>query len=365
MNVGAHGFTASIAERVRNAPDRLLPVLCDRGGSRIRIMAQREIGVRLLTQGAPRLVSNLESPIPGLRRSSAWALGRLGEPSFRGMLFSAACKERVDAARFQMAVAAVACGEDRNKAFDVLWTAANRTLCGAYGERHVGGYAGYGSTEIRQYWDWSNRYDDTQHIGHSRAPAREVCDFEGEREAVLAKAIGGLPDDFDALATLWRTAGRRMRLTLTAAKGLHGDPRWVPSLLQSLFSTDIDPGHGFALRAESARALGRIGVPSVVPLLKKAIDMEALDQEGRPGSGLGIQRSVRETMLAALGELQAGQSITMSYLGNTHSSASGGLYLPAMDALWKSSDVSLLRRLAVRGDLVGQNASGVISALSL
>ena len=364
MNVGAHDFGASIAGRVRNAPDRLLPMLCDRGGSRIRIMAQREIGVRMLTQESTRLVRNLSSPIPGVRRSSAWALGRLGEPVFSAALFAAAESERVDAVRFQMAVSAVACGTTQHEAYGILKAASGRTLCGAYGERTVGGYAGFGEIETRQYWDWAIRSAIEQDTVFNRARAREGCDFEGEREAVLVKALSGLPDDFESLVALWRTAGRRMRLTLTVAKGLHGDPRWIPSLLRSLFSTDIDPGHGFALRAESVIALGRIGAPSVAPLIEKAMTMEALDQEGRPGAGLGIQRSVRESILASLGELQAGQSIAMSYLGNTHSTASGGLYLPAMDALWKSADKVSLRRAAALGGLAGRNASGVLDALS-
>tara|TARA_B110000495_G_C22769754_1_gene450501 strand:- start:330 stop:683 length:354 start_codon:yes stop_codon:yes gene_type:complete len=91
--------------------------------------------------------------------------------------------------------------------------------------------------------------------------------------------------------------------------------------------------------------------------------MEALDQEGRPGAGLGIQRPVRRYLLAALGELQCSADVLAQYLGNTHGSAEGGFYLPAMDALWKVGDSKCLRRSLDGPEFVAANALGVLVAL--
>ena len=145
--------------------------------------------------------------------------------------------------------------------------------------RTVGGDVGFGEVEFRQYWGWAIRSVIKQDTVTFRARAREGCDFEGERGAVLAKAMSGVP-------------------------------------------------------AEVVRSLWRHGIPAMAPLLKKTMPLEALEHERRAGARLGIQRSIREAILASLGELQAGQSVAMPYLGNADSTASGGLYLPAMDALW-------------------------------
>ena len=136
-----------------------------------------------------------------------------------------------------------------------------------------------------------------------------------------------------------------MRLTLCKAMGLHGSPLFAGRLVDCLRSMSVDPGHGFALRMESAIALGRLGFSLNRTVLVQALENEALDFEGRPGAGLGVQHSVRSHILAALGELQAAPNVLCQYLGNTHGSADGGFYLPAMDALWKVGHASLLERL--------------------
>jgi hypothetical protein len=98
-------------------------------------------------------------------------------------------------------------------------------------------------------------------------------------------------------------------------------------------------------------------------VLEHGLTVEALEFEGRPGAGLGIQFPVRSSILAALGECGASRSApTLSgYLSNTHGSAMGGFYLPAMDALWKIGDpTALLPLLSSSEELVVANALGVL-----
>ena len=92
---------------------------------------------------------------------------------------------------------------------------------------------------------------------------------------------------------------------------------------------------------------------------------EALDHEGRPGAGLGIQRPVRASMLAALGEL-GDVSIApyiAGYLGNTSGTAHGGYYLQAMDALVKLGAKREAELLVGADEVTAANARGVIDAL--
>ncbi len=365
MNMIANRLNRSVLGRMGGVPDRMLAILGDRGPVQIRIAAQREIGSRGLCSERKTLIRDLSSSVPGVRRSSAWALGQLSVSGDSEKLRDAAEQERVDSVRFELCVAAVRCGHSPSAAYAVVEQASMRELVGAYGSRRVGGYAGYGEEVLRQYWEAALTQTDGGHIS-SHARAREECGFEAaDRDQIIQQALRGDPSFMSPLQNLWVTSGRRMRLTLTMAKGLHGDPRWIPSLLSSLFSVDVDPGHGFALRSEAALALGRIGVPAVGPQLLKAIEFEALDQEGRPGAGLGVQRSVRSCLIAALGELQAAEGALAGYLDNTHGNATGGLYLPAMDALWKVGDRQPLAEASRRGGIAAANAQGVLAAMSV
>ena len=135
-------------------------------------------------------------------------------------------------------------------------------------------------------------------------------------------------------------------------------------LKKALTAIDVDPGHGFALRSHAAVALGRLGLKDAIRPLVKALASEALDFEGRPGAGLGIQQPVRSDIISALGELQCPPDALMTYLGNTHGSAHGGFYLPTMDALWKAGDAEPLYELLGQSDLVAANALGTIRAIS-
>ncbi len=175
------------------------------------------------------------------------------------------------------------------------------------------------------------------------------------------------PDDFTLLTGRVERVGRRERHALSRALGLHGDPRSAAVLTKVLSAIDVDPGHGFAGRRAAAEALGRLGDPALAPALVRAMEAEAIEHEGRPGAGLGIQYPVRMVMIAALGESGAVSEARRlaSYLGNTHGSAMGGFYLPAMDALWKLGDAEPLLALLPGPALPAANALGVLGALGL
>jgi HEAT repeat protein len=96
--------------------------------------------------------------------------------------------------------------------------------------------------------------------------------------------------------------------------------------------------------------------------------MEAIDHEGRPGAGLGIQFPVRTTLIWAVGELQDKRavSVLLPFLNDDAGSPTGGFYLAAMDALWKLGPTAVpeLRRAASTGDAtVACNARHLLSEL--
>lgn len=363
MNMIENRFRAGLHGLMSRASDQMLIAILRRRSPNTRTMAIRELGLRERDNPRGTLGDFLTNAVPGVRRSAAWAIGRSASKAEGARLLHLAKNERVDMVRFSQAMGAVACGISTQDAWAVLEHAAKRSLRGGYGERRMGMYAGFSPENCKDLWDLGTGPNQGDFFIR-RASAREALGFEPEdRATILRLALCADPRDFELLSGLWAGAGRRMRLVLTAAMGLHGDPRWVPRLLGSLRAMDVDPGHGFALRSESALALGRLGLPGVASSLVVGLEMEALDQEGRPGAGLGIQRPVRRYLLAALGELQCSADVLAQYLGNTHGSAEGGFYLPAMDALWKVGDSKCLRRSLDGPEFVAANALGVLVAL--
>lgn len=176
------------------------------------------------------------------------------------------------------------------------------------------------------------------------------------------------PTGFDDLTARLRTAGRREQHALFNALGLDGDPRALPLLTDALRATDVDPGRGFTQRRLAATAIGRIGLRDGTPILLRALKDEALDFEGRPGAGMGIQYPVRTNLVWALGEVGDPAAIPtlVSYLSNTSGSAFGGFYLAAMDALWKLGNAAipaLTTALATGPDTQAAHALGVLLAL--
>jgi HEAT repeat protein len=186
-----------------------------------------------------------------------------------------------------------------------------------------------------------------------------------DRQTLLDLAVFEHPDDFDLLRAAIGSQGRRMRHTAATALGLGGDPRGYDLLLPVLVAIDVDPAHGFTGRATAATALGWLGLPRAGRVLVRAMRDEALDHEGRPGAGLGIQRPVRASMLAALGEIGAPEwaDLIAGYLGNTSGSAHGGFYLQAMDALIKLGAGDVARAYLSGPEVVAANALGVLAGL--
>ena len=131
MNEIANRLNRSILGRIEGAPDRMLVILGDRGPDQIRIVAQREIGSRGLRSGRSVLLGNLSSSVPGVRRSSAWALGRLAEARDAQTLIESAAGERVDSVRFDLCLAAARCGYSPTEAYAVAERASRRELVGA------------------------------------------------------------------------------------------------------------------------------------------------------------------------------------------------------------------------------------------
>ena len=346
----------------RKSEGDLLAILSDRSDWS-RACAIMEMGCRPNGAFTKVLYGIIGDQSPAIRRQAAATLGKIGRSDFAEPLLERARVERVDMTRFAMCVAAVQCGADREQSRAVLAEAGARRLHGAYGSKTVGGLAGFGVATTDMLWGHIFGSGGETNIS-SHARAREVLGFEPEnRYAVISLAVHCDRRDFDHLHGLWLAAGRRMRLTLVMAMGLHGDPRWLPFLVDALTAMDVDPAHGFALRSEAATALGRLGLKEGQAHLVRALENEALDHEGRPGAGLGIQRPVRTHILGALGELEGPSSVLLSYLGNTHGTVTGGFYLSAMYGLWKAADASVLRKTLNGPALPAANALGVLVAL--
>ena len=346
----------------RRSTDDLVAITLAATGWR-RALAIRALGIRSEGGFRPELIQLLGDSVPAVRRHTAWAMGNSCKRELGPRLLACAREERVDMVRFSMAAAAIRCGGDPHDVAAVVMNAAQRSMVGAYGRRVTGGSAGFDLDTCGGLWR-QPCVQGTLEFSDARERAREVLGFDADnREAVIALGLSADPRDYALLSGMWMAAGRRMRLSLVMAMGLHGDPRWLGPLLRILGSLDVDPGHGFALRAEAATALGRLGLYGAVQPLVVALTNEAMDHEGRPGAGLGIQRSVRSNILGALGELGGPESVFLDYLGNTHGNATGGFYLPAMDGLWKRGCCVSVARLLKGEAVAAANALGVLGAI--
>ncbi len=342
------------------------------GHSSRRARALRELGARD-HRVQDQLLKGLQDPVPGVRRAAAWALGwRMGADDGPGLL-AAANKEVCDAPRWTMAVAAVRCGALASEAWPLVAGPARRQLQTWCGARAPGPLVGAGIADMEMLWisalcPGAVSPDQLEPVDPhaARAGARQRVESDpDDRQALMDLAVYEHPDDYEVLLAATRSQGRRMRHTGAGALGLNGDPRGIEALLQVLAAIDVDPGHGFTGRATAATALGRLGLPAAVRPLLRAMRDEALDHEGRPGAGLGIQKPVRVFMLHALGELgdKSAAGPVSAYLGNTTGSPSGGYYLPAMDALVKLNAVSQARVLLGAEETTAANALGVLGAL--
>ena len=340
----------ALGDRVLGAPEGALLEVRLRalrwGGPSTRCRAARSLEGEV---GAlDPLLGALADPAPGVRRAAAWSLSATGSDARLAMaLLVAAKRERCDEPRLAMAVAAARCGAPVTEAWALVEAGAERTLQTCYGPRSVGLALGGGSGELRRRWVGALC------PGHPGQDPREtpVEPLAAARERARA-LLAAEPDDardLELLSGLQRGAGRRASLAAVVALGLHGDPRALPALRGVLRAVDVDPGAGFAGRFRAATALGRLGLPEAAAALVEALEDEAMDHEGRPGAGLGVQIPVRSALLSALGECGEPEiaPVLATYLANTHGSALGGFHLPAMDALLSGPEIAAANALGV------------------
>ena len=266
--------------------------------------------------------------------------------------------------KLELAAAWIRSGGEPQLAHEFLEEHGQRVVSAHTGRRKLGAVLGQDSAGLRSALE--GLLEDKQ----SAAQQLEADPHsERGRRALIAFAHQGRPQDLQTLLGLLKTGGRRTEQAAIAALGLHGDPRSIKELRSMLSSMSVDPGRGFAMRRHSATALGRIGLREAGPALLKALRMEVVDHEGRPGAGLGIQYPVRTNLVWALGELQEQRAIgpLVALLGDDSGSAMGGFYLAAMDALVKIGEPckSAVGRVAESGSgAASVNAAGVLEQLS-
>lgn len=379
------GQASVMRRRLKDAVvDRLLPVPETAGEGQLALLLRRGSPgqrVRAVRAGAQALelkvlLGGLVDYTPGVRRAASWALGLRRDDAALAPLWAAARVERCDTVRLAMAVAAVRLGADVERAWGLLEQAARRRMASFYGPRPIAVAVGAGPDMLGRSWfrALAPRADHhgppgrvlPQAAGWIRDDARARLERDPEDRVALADlAAQQHPDDLELIISRKWVSGRRESHAICQALGVHGDPRAITTLVQVLRAMDVDPGHGFAGRRAASIALGRVGVPTVGPVLERALVDEALDYEGRPGAGLGIQFPVRAVILTALGEAGCTDQarVLASYLGNTAGSALGGFYLPAMDALWKLGQIEPVRAMLSQAELPASNAVGVLAAL--
>lgn len=347
-----------------------------RGDAPLRLRAARALAERDEPEVRPLLLALLTDPVPGLRRAAARGLGARGEAS--EALDAAAKNEPCTSVLIELLAAQVRCGGALGDALARAEAHGARTLTTSRGPRSPEAACGFGPHACRQEL---LRLLDPRAVGGGapraipRRALREelrailLRDPDGAgRQALEDLAAQGHPQDRPLLEEAQRLAGRRGAHGLLIAMGLHGDPRELPTLLDQLDRMDVDPSRGFAQRRLAALAIGRMGLPGAAERLVRALETEALEHEGRPGAGLGVQFPVRSNLLWALGEIQAfdAAKVLVGYLGNLHGSALGGFHLPAMGALVKLGPAAIAPTLAVAltdGE-AAQNAVGVLLALN-
>jgi len=272
-----------------------------------------------------------------------------------------------------MAAASVRCGESVAAAWAAVEAATQREMVTFYGTRRMADAIGAGVSTQAHRWVLLLQPDGDHHAPQALTPQpmeqlRQQA-LDGLRrdpeDRRLLKVLGAQQHPADLAILLRSPTGRRTRHVASEALGMHGDPRALPVLSGTLRAIP-DPGQGFASRRVAGEALGRLGCPEAGPILARALEQEALEFEGRPGAGLGVQFPVRSVLLVSLGEAGATDQsrLLAGYLSNTHGSALGGFYLPAMDALWKLGVPEPLAAL-LRSDeeLVVANAIGVLGAM--
>ena len=340
-----------LRERLLGSPEGLdgpaLARVLRRGDEALRIRAARALAGHLEEPATALLVELLEDPSPGVRRAALRGLG--GRGVARG-IEGLQGRERVHTVLLAAAVARVRCGQPRGEALAALEASVLRPVETVRGIRTPEQAIGLGIDDLGAELD--------------QALGEEPPDLE-EAQGLEDLGAQARLEDYERLLAARHGAGKRAENAWLVAVGRHGDPRFAPSLREALGRMDLDPGRAFAHRRLAALSLGRIGDRDAAKPLVEALEVEALEHEGRPGAGLGVQYPVRTVLLWALGELQSRPEVLAGYLGNLHGSALGGFHLPAMGALWKLGEAArpILTRVAAGRDEAAANARGVLAAL--
>ena len=362
----------SIRERLRPGPedtsDEEVRRSVERGSTPWRARALRVAAVRGIPLELPLVQTLLSDVGPGVRRATAWACGFSGEPVWVEPLAARLAAEPTRTVARELAIAAVRCGGSVAAFETALAGVLRRPVATWYGERDLSQAAG---DAVGRQLKWYRAA-----LGGGSDSARPFRSLRAERlssiaadpdDHVLLAGLGALghPHDLDLILRVLRGPGRRGQHAATEALGLLGDPRAVGPLFDILNASDVDPGHGFRGRALAAESLGSLGLPETGGRFRRALVQEALDHEGRPGAGLGIQLPVRSVLLMAIGEAGAVELAPelVRYLGNTHGSALGGFHLPAMASLVQLGATEPLLPLLKGPELVVANAIGVLGAL--
>lgn len=361
-----HGrWRRALRDRLRGSPERAgleaLLGMAEEGPVDRRVRALRQLGARREERGGELAWSALAAEAPGIRRAGAWLLGRLGEPSHGEGLLEALGKERQPEVALALALAAVHTGRPAAEAWSRLEGRIRCVVPTSRGPRDLSQALGDGLGEVRRRFELGTRAGAGERARQDALHALEADPSESEALALVAAA--GHPGDLPVILGALAEPGRRIRHLAVDALGILGDPRALPELVSVLQATDVDPGYGFQQRRRAARSIGRLGLPEAGSALARAVEAEALDHEGRPGAGLGIQFPVRGALLLALGEAGARREadLLVRHLVNLHGSALGGFHLPAMAALVALGPLPELEA-ALAGEADGAaNAVGVLA----
>lgn len=370
------GAIMALLDRLLGDPDLLAPSALARGLRRgsepFAVRCARALGEHRVASaaGLAPLLAPLRDEHAGLRRAAARTLGNLGRPEALGPLRAAAEVERTEEGRLAIAVARIRCGDDAALLAAALERDDRRVLHTVGGPRSPSAVHGLAPLSERLWACLGDSPGDIQPRPALLAARRQQLERPdpGRRglDIALNLAALGHPDDLARIQAQLRSAGRRGEHTLFVALGLTGDPRASTPLRDALRATDVDPGRGFAQRRIAATGLGRLGLRQGAGWIARALQDEVADFEGRPGAGLGIQYPVRTNLLWALGEIGAPASIPtlLAHLDDTHGSALGGFYLPAMDALWKLGPVALPALRHAARDATEITAAHAVSVLA-
>lgn len=320
----------------------------------------RELETRSGRAAEECLLAHLAHPVPGVRSQAARGLH---SPQARAILEDALQTERCTSVLVQLSAAFIRCGGPPDQAHARLVTHATRDLETHNGPRDVGGALEGGPDRLVALLPGPQ-----ESLGALRRSLAEEPHTEEGRRALSLLSKHGLLEDYGRIQRLKTSGGRRTEHQRIIAMGQHGDPRFLKELCGFLSEMHVDPGRGFAHRRTAATALGRLGFQEAFRPLSRATRMEAVDHEGRPGAGLGIQFPVRTSLIWALGELQDRRAIPLllPLLKDDAGSPTGGFYLAAMDALWKLGPMarSALSEAAAGGEpIVARNAKHLLESL--